>query len=135
MAWDLALDGNGDVIMSGSHDLLGRSGTDLIEQRMRLRMKLHRGEWFYDNSDTLGSQLYRLLGMSPDRAMLMLPAYVREALSPIEGISIDDIQTKTTDSGEISVVVIYHTEDDLEAYGDAQANQAVITFPLTGGSS
>ena len=32
----------------GSKDFSGISGTDLLNQRISIRLRLHRGEWVYD---------------------------------------------------------------------------------------
>ena len=58
MPFDLAISEHGDLVMSGSRDLAGISGSDQTGQRVQIRLRLHRGTWFYDEDGTLGSLLY-----------------------------------------------------------------------------
>jgi phage gp46-like protein len=133
VSWDLALADNGDLIISGSRDLAGKSGTDLLEQRMTLRLKLHRGEWTYDDNDSLGSQLYRLIGENQTRAASLAPAYVREALREMEDeVSIDDVQVNFYDSRSITLTLIYTVLDDLGGQAEQNAQELEITIPFGG---
>lgn len=133
MAWDLALAPNGDLIISGARDLAGKSGTDLLEQRMILRLKLHRGEWSYDDNDSFGSQLYRLIGENPVKAQAQAPAYVREALRPMENeVLIDDVQVNFDDSRSITLTLLYQVLDDLGGDAEQQAQEIEITIPFGG---
>jgi hypothetical protein len=133
MAWDLALN-NGDLIFGSNNDLAGISGSDQIEQRMKLRLMLHRGSWVYDTSETLGSYLYRLIGQRPENAASAAPAFVREALRPMNEIQVDDIQVSFIDTA-IRLVVVYRivvTADDTVTTGEER--QLEITLPAaTGG--
>jgi phage gp46-like protein len=133
VAWDLALAPNGDLIISGARDLAGKSGTDLLEQRMILRLKLHRGEWSYDDNDSFGSQLYRLIGENPVKAQAQAPAYVREALRPMENeVLIDDVQVNFDDSRSITLTLLYQVLDDLGGDAEQQAQEIEITIPFGG---
>lgn len=131
MAWDIALAANGDVILAANRDLLGVSGTALVEQRIRLRLKLHRGEWVYDESDTLGSQLYRLNGLPPGEAAKYVDAYVREALRDMTEISIWSVEMDYGDKG-ILVTVQYQVElssDESDLPADLQLQSLTIGVP------
>jgi hypothetical protein len=133
MAWDLVLADNGDVILSANRDLLGVSGTALIEQRIRLRLKLHRGEWIYDENDTLGSQLFQLSGLPPAEATRYVGAHVREALRDMDEISIYDVQIEYGDRG-IDVVVQYQVELSPDEGGiPGEIEPQVITVGIPGG--
>lgn len=128
--WDLAIADNGDLIISGHQDLLGRSGTDLLEQRIRLRLMIHRGSWALDNQKTLGSNLYRLVGMTPTDAAQAAPALVREALRSMSEIVVDDVHVAATDT-DITLVIFYHTAEvsqGLVSSGEEQ--QLTISLPV-----
>lgn len=128
--WDLAVADNGDLIISGHRDLMGRSGTDLLEQRMKIRMLAQRGAWALDRNKTFGSNLRRLIGMAPEVAAQSAPALVREALRGMDEIVVDEVQVTYT-SNDITVVVFYHTQ---EVSGgivvSSQEQQFAITLPV-----
>lgn len=91
--YDLAISEYGDLIMGANHDLAGISGSDLIDQRIRMRLMIRRGSWVFDDDGTLGSNLFRVIGMSPADASSSVLPLVREALRGMEDeISITDIQ-------------------------------------------
>lgn len=113
MPFDLALSPNGDLIIAGNRDLLGVSGTALIEQRIRVRLRMMRGQWQYDPSGNLGSQLFTLAGKSPEIVQSHAPAYVREALRDMEEIQIDDVSVLLNTDRSAEIHVKYRlTEDD-----------------------
>lgn len=114
MSWDLALSmagdlvfSPGDLIFSPSADVQGISGVDLIEQRMVMRMKLHRGSWTYDADGSFGSQLYKLMGSNPKSGAAQASAYVREALREIPEIDIDDVSISFQGSSLV-LIINYH---------------------------
>ncbi len=130
--WDLALAPNGDLIISGNRDLAAKSGVDLLEQRMTMRLKMHRGEWTYDENNSLGSQLYRLIGDNPTRATATASAYVREALRPMEDeISIDDIQVNM-DSRAMTLTVTYSVLDDTGGESEQATQQLEVSISFGG---
>lgn len=130
--WDFALAPNGDLIISGNRDLAGKSGTDLLEQRMILRLKLQRGSWTYDDNDSLGSQLGQLIGDYPAKASALAPAYVREALRDmLDEISIDDVQV-TQGIRSITLTLSYTVLADLAGESEANAQQLDVTIPFGG---
>jgi hypothetical protein len=128
--WDLAIADNGDLIISGHRDLLGRSGTDLLEQRMRLRMLVHRGTWTLDRTKTFGSNLRRLIGMSPVQAAQAAPAYVREALRGMDEIIVDDVRISYT-AKDLMIIVLYHIQETSGGVLVSGAEQQLaITLPV-----
>jgi phage gp46-like protein len=132
MAFDLAISEHGDLIMTAHRDLAGISGSGLVEQRMRIRMMLHRGEWIFDSTASLGSQLHTLSGMPSDQASRYASAYVREALKDMEEISVEDVQVITT-SHDITLVVHYQTqltEDGSIIPADNNLQQLFVTVPV-----
>lgn len=129
MSFDLAISDHGDLIVTGHHDLAGKSGTDLIEQRMMIRLKLMRGSWIYDDDKTLGSDLHNLTGVPLDKAAATIPAYAREALRAIDDISIQDIQV--TISGHNAILVVFYRVSDVNA--DTAPQQFQMMLPVAGG--
>lgn len=148
--FDLALAANGDLVFAANRDLAGVSGIDLIEQRIKLRLKLRRGTWLYDPERTLGSQLFRLSGASADEASTALTAYVQEALRPMASeIVVNEIR-HMFDDGEVregpdevtaavnrslTVIVNYSVVDDLQPGTEGILNQQEVSIgiPLVGG--
>lgn len=148
MAWDLAISEHGDLIFAGNRDLAGVSGSDLIEQRMRLRLKLHRGSWVYDADGNLGSNLWRLIGMRPQDANAAVNALVREALRPMANeINVADVKVYRVDKSGvptvdtdpsftgIQIVVLYQITGGNEGVvASSDVSQLTILIPLfTGG--
>jgi phage baseplate assembly protein W len=134
MSWDLALSEHGDLIFAANRDLAGISGIDLIEQRMRIRMVVHRGSWVYDTDQTLGSNLRRLIGMSPEQAASTAPALVREALRAMDEITVDDVNVQATDR-DITLIVLYKLRISPNALGGPtqEQRQLAITLPIVAG--
>lgn len=135
MSWDLGISENGDLVLAGNRDLSGKSGTDLLEQRMIIRLKLPQGEWVYDESGQMGSTLRQLYGMAPERASLLAPALVRQALRAMnDEITVDDVNVFSDDQA-IQMLILYRVlESSPEAMADdEQERQLQVSLPLTGG--
>ena len=133
--YDLAISEHGDLILSGNRDLAGVSGTDLIDQRIKLRLTIHRGVWFFDADGTLGSNLFRVLGAAPQSA-LEVEAHVREALRPMPEISIEDIVTEYDEDAKSLIVKVTYAQtpelDEAEIQLSAGAFQATtVVIPFT----
>lgn len=106
MSWDLALDGDsGDVIFSPTLDLLGSTGDGLTKQRILLRCKIPRGSWMYDEDKTLGSRLYETFSAPSAQAIVQAPALVREALEPMDDISIVNVEATFDENNRIVIAV------------------------------
>ena len=143
--YDLAISEYGDLVIGGNRDLAGVAGTDLIEQRIRLRLRLRRGEWLYDDSKTLGSLLFQLSGMTADQVHTSIPVFVREALRPMaDEISIDDVLHEHDDHDEhtheaasrsVSVRVFYSIASDAEPGTETVSEQRSVSvnIPLGAG--
>jgi len=128
VSWDLAL-ANGDLVVSGAGDFAGISGTDLLEQRISIRCRLHRNEWIYDVSGTLGSQLFKLVGASQAEAVKAASVYVQEALRPMASdISIVKVETVVQSARSITFMVHYRVLDDPGATSEQEAEVADITI-------
>lgn len=134
MSFDLAISEHGDLVLAGHRDLGGKSGTDLLEQRMLLRLRLMRGAWTFDDTDTLGSNLHHISGMAPAKAIEIAPAYVREALRPVDDVTIEDVKA-TTDGQNLTMIITYRVSDvniDVTASVE-ESRQLEISLPLSGG--
>lgn len=130
MSWDIALAPTGDIRFSSSGDLAGISGTDLIEQRMMLRMKIQRGSWTYDEDGTLGSQLVRLTGMASQLAITQVDAYVREALRDMNEISIGDIDISQNGSALV-LLINYSVVEETVSMDEENQQQLEVVISAT----
>lgn len=91
MATDLMLDQlTNDLVATPSNDAQLISGVALVEQRIRIRLKVPLASWPID--PTLGSRMYGLLRLSPAMAISQLPLVVKEALAPMTDIRVDDVE-------------------------------------------
>lgn len=90
MSFDLAIDyGTGDLIAAPNNDLAGRTGPETIQQRIRVRLRIHRGEWLLDPTEgTLGSDLHKTLRMPIGRAVAEVEAAIMHALEPMDDIDV-----------------------------------------------
>lgn len=132
MSYDLAISTNGDLIVTAHRDLAGISGSALVEQRIKLRLRMHRGQWLFDSTQSLGSQLYTLAGQKSENAVKYVQAYVREALRDMEEISVEDVQVHLTKK-DISLVVLYQqelTQDDSVIPSDQGLQELSVTVPI-----
>jgi len=132
VSYDLAISDLGDLILTASRDLAGVSSTTLLEQRMKLRLRLHRGEWKYDYAGTLGSLLYTLSGLPAEHASTYVDAYVRESLLDMQEISIVAVQTEMTVE-DITLIIVYqtvYTEADDSTTSDPDLQELTLTLPI-----
>lgn len=111
LPWDLAISEFGDLIFSGHGDLLGRSGQDLIEQRIRLRLMIQRGGWVYDTEKRLGSNLFRLINTPSGAIKQSAVQIVREALRGLDEITVEDVNVSIDDSGSLVLVIYYRVQE------------------------
>lgn len=100
MAWDLALDGgSGDFIFGPSRDLLGVTGTELVNQRILIRCGIPRGSFLYD--ETLGSRLQEISRQPSERQLREAPTLVQEALEPMDDIRVTSINVEITEDNRL----------------------------------
>lgn len=112
LPWDIALDGDsGDILFGPTHDLLGTTGDGLTQQRILLRCKIPRGGWQYDEDGTLGSRLTLITNAPSAAQVAQAPALVREALEPMDDISVEDIQVSADKNNRLVVSVSYRNVD------------------------
>jgi len=107
--WDLKISDLNDLMFSPSRDWQAVVGTDLLHQRIMIRLKMRRGSWIFDDSRQLGSNIHFATAMQEPQARDAIQALVLEALEPIsEEISVIDVQVfQTTDPVALRVVVEY----------------------------
>jgi hypothetical protein len=104
--FDVAISSDGDLIISGNRDLAGIDGTNLIEQRMRLRCRIPRGEWVYDDDRRLGSKLHTILGSDPAKAIPEIQVFINEALRGMEDATIQEIQVNQ-EGRQLTAIIAY----------------------------
>lgn len=93
MSWDIRQDlETGDWLFDSRRDLQSVEAENLVQQRIHVRLMVERGEFIYDNSGALGSRLRSVLGMGLPRGGPALEMLIREALEPMDDISISDIR-------------------------------------------
>jgi hypothetical protein len=133
--WDMVLSEHGDLIIAGNRDLQGISGIDLVNQRIRMRLRVHRGTWFYDENDTFGSNLYQIIGKAPASG-IQVESYGREALRPMDDISITEIDSEyNEDTKSYTVRVGYQTKELSDEIGfdlSGEAQEVSVTVPIVG---
>lgn len=129
MSWDLALEGeSGDLIFSPTLDLLGSTGEGLTKQRILLRCRIPRGVWAYDETGELGSRLAEISRNPGPVQLANAPALVREALAPMDDISVDSVQATTDENNRLVVAVSYRpvlTEDESDATGTTDSTSVI----------
>lgn len=128
MSWDLGISAAGDLVFSPSSDLQGISGTDLVQQRMLMRLKLRRGSWTYDDSESFGSQLWRLMSANPVAAAGQAEAYVREALRDMDDVVIDAISVNK-ELRTLTIRVDYHVAEVDVSVTEENRQQLEIAIP------
>lgn len=139
MSYDLAISDHGDLILGGNRDLAGVSGEDLNDQRITIRLTVHRGSWFYDTEGTLGSDLYQAIGKSPD-ADLAVDARVRDALREMGDITVENIDSKYDEDGKSLVILVEYAvnpeenQSSLNMLGPTFSTSVVIPVNVGGGA-
>jgi hypothetical protein len=79
---DLKLDANGDVAIESGGGVVV-SGRDAIAQRLRVRLRMFRGEWYLD--ERLGIDYFgQVLVKSPD--LQVVASIIRRAILTTEGV-------------------------------------------------
>lgn len=131
MPFDLLLTENGDLAFSAVRDLQGISGIGQVNQRIRTRLKVPIGSWVYDEDGTFGSSLSGILNANPDEAQARAEAYVREALRPMEDISIDHVELEYS-SSSLTVSVFYRMIGDTDEFFETDLGSFVISIPQGG---
>lgn len=116
MPVDLAFDFKvGDLAIAPNKDLDRKTGADLVEQRIRVRLKIIQGSWLLDpTGGSLGSRLTDALRLPMFRATTEIPLMVQEALEPMDDISVTNVvvEPDEDDSSSVSLTIYYSILDD-----------------------
>lgn len=132
MAYDIAISDLGDLLFAGNRDLQGIGGEAQVEQRIKLRLRIHRGTWIYDEDKNLGSSLSELSLTSPEKAEPRVNAMVREALRPMEDTVVNNVYVGQTET-DIWVMVEYTYTETLENLPSVPViGQVQLEIPLGG---
>lgn len=134
MPYDLALSEYGDLMFSASRDLLGVSGQALVEQRIRIRLKIPKASWIYDDDRTLGSFLHQLGGTPLDQATEQATTLVREALRAMEDVIVDHVDVeKDGNTGRLTVFYNFSDTETIDTTNDADVLSAQLSFEIPEG--
>jgi hypothetical protein len=115
MASDLAIDWNtGDLVISPTKDLSLRTGQGVVDQRIRVRLRIPYGSW--DINPSLGSRLPDMHRMPDSRARQTAELVVREALEPMTDIVVQDVHVESDleDQRVVNILISYSMVDDEE---------------------
>lgn len=105
--WDIAINHKtGDWVFTANADIQGVSGDQVVQQRILTRLRISRGWELDPTNGTLGSRLRGDLRLPKGRAMRELPLAVREALTPMDDITIQDVLV--TEESPTSLLVTIH---------------------------
>lgn len=130
MTRDLAIDYNtGDLRLAPSNDFAVRSGTEVVQQRIRVRLRIIQGEWPLDpTGGQLGSRLVDAMRSPSWRAMEEIALVIREALEPMEDIRVRSVEVNVDakDSRKINVLIAYLATENVGA-----ADEDVQNFTTT----
>lgn len=139
MAFDLAISEHNDLIFAANRDLLGVGGVELVEQRIKLRIKMERGSWVYDINQDLGSNVHRALGKVYDLAASEIPTWVRQALEPMEDIQVQEVQMRQpVDNSQLAEIVVSYeiltAPGETTDVGDADTDvsELALQIPVEG---
>lgn len=126
MSWDIAQNlQTGDWEFDSKRDLKSADGLGLIQQRIHRRLIVQRDEYLYDRSGTFGSRLRTLLNMGVPAASAGLEMLIREALAPMDDITITNISVYSFNDGSNVV----QTPTEVLARISYQLNFSTISLP------
>ena len=132
MPTDLAIDYNtGDLKIAPSNDIGVRTGTEVLEQRIRVRLRAHAGEWHLDPTDgQLGSHLMDTTRLPTWRALTDVERVVREALAPMTDIHVRGVNASIDpkDERKITIDLAYSI---VEPTGETDNNETTLSTSLT----
>lgn len=133
MPSDLAINYNtGDIIMAPTNDIAVRTGTAVLEQRIRTRLRIRAGQWPLDpTGGELGSGLLEMTRVPTWRALTDIPRVVREALAPMDDLTIHDVSTEI-DPKDDRRIIITLSYSSVEPSGEAGATATLSTVLTTG---
>lgn len=96
-----------------------------------IRLRIPRGSWTYDDDDSFGSQLHRLMGASATAGIAQIDAYVREALRDMTDIEITDVNISVNPITQaVTLLIDYNVLDET-----GQETEQQLTFAASEGSA
>jgi phage gp46-like protein len=134
MSFDLAIDyTTGDLLNAPNHDIQGRTGPDVYEQRIRVRLKVQRGTWALDPTDgDLGSRLHELTRVQSARALVEIEQYVREALEPMRDITVRDVQARLSEDTDKILLLDISYQPHIDGDDSDTLQSISLTIPTRG---
>lgn len=128
---DLAIDYNtGDLLIAPNNDIAVRTGAEVIEQKIRVRLRIYAGEWALDpTGGSLGSHLRELSRVASFIAVTDAERIVREALGPMTEIAIHDVTAQVDPKNQRRLVITL--QYDLVEPGEEQPGGGDDTITLT----
>lgn len=117
----------GDWVFAANADFQGVSGLDVVQQRILTRLRMVRGWELDPTNGTLGSRLTADLRLPRGRAVRELPLAVREALAPMDDISVQDVVVTQESRNSIRLHINYVSVDpSLENFQAEQLARSVV---------
>jgi hypothetical protein len=102
---------NGDMVLDSNGDVELITGVQELIQRAMIRLTMKQGAFVYDQS--LGSTLHNLdIHQIEDNTLLSI---VRDALSPIEEITVQGVEKSVDPSRQILYLTVYLNIDGRDA--------------------
>jgi hypothetical protein len=132
MSTDLAIDYNtGDLMIAPSNDVGIRTGTETLEQEIRIRLRVHAGEWPLDPwGGLLGSHLEDAARMPTWRALTDVERIVREALAPMENLHVRSVDSRIDPKDERKILIDL-TYSVVEPTGETADTTTTLSTSLT----
>ena len=132
MPTDLAVDYNtGDLKIAPSNDIGLRTGTEVLEQRIRARLRVYAGEWPLDPSGgLLGSHLRDITRQPTWRAVTDVERVVREALAPMDDVHVRSVNAQIDPKDERRIVIDL-TYSVVEPTGETSDTATSLSTSLT----
>lgn len=88
---------DGDFVTDDRGYIKTVEGTDELLQQALLRLTARKGAFALDSE--LGSELYKLRGCNRQRLNAVARGFVEQALLPVSGLSVEDVQCTYTAEG------------------------------------
>lgn len=116
MAFDIAIDNNGDLVFAGNRDLLSVREEEVIQQRIRIRLLIPLGSMTFDGEEIIGSDIYAALRYTEIDEKLFddLALRIQESLTPMEDIVLSDVRITVNSHKNLEIIVVYSIVPDIE---------------------
>lgn len=129
MSFDIALSHEYDLVFSASGDLAGVDATNLIVQRIKLRLRIERGSWVLD--DEIGSIMTSSLARITSENFSTVDAIIRDALRPMTDIQIDEIQLTQVSATQLQAKIMFTELGDTDQPTvDAGSDETTVTIGI-----